>query len=63
MTDEAAVETAAPLKFYCPGCGAQSDSADTCNGKAESPHPAISMVSTKELEGDEAKHTAAPNTD
>lgn len=55
-------EAAANLKFYCPGCGAQSDLEDTCTGKAEAGHAPIKMVSTKELDGDPSKLTAAPPT-
>lgn len=61
--DDAATDEAKNLKFYCPGCGAQSDTEDTCTGKPEAGHAPIGMVSTKELDGDPEKHTAAPNTD
>lgn len=63
VTDEATSEKAEPdAKYYCPGCGARSDTAGECTGSAEGPHPGIAYVSTKELDGDPAKHTAAPNT-
>lgn len=65
QTEAAAEETvdteaaAAEGKFYCPGCGKRSDTADTCEG-GELPHQPIQMVSTKELDGPEDKHTPAP---
>lgn len=47
--------------FYCPGCGTRYDTTENhCTGKAEAPHAAIAVVSTKELAGDPEKHTAAP---
>lgn len=47
--------------YYCPGCGKQTDDKNaTCTGTGEAPHQPISVVSTKELDGPEDKHTAAP---
>jgi hypothetical protein len=47
--------------YYCPGCGRLVDYQQQCQGKAESPHPPIEVVSTDELKtGDQ--HTAAPAT-
>lgn len=64
MADEAAAadEKAADAKYYCPGCGARSDTEGECTGPAEAGHEPIAYVSTKELAGDPKKHTAAPNT-
>lgn len=53
---------AGEAKFYCPGCGKRSDTAGDCVG-GEFGHAPIAYVSTKELAGDPAKHTPAPNTD
>jgi hypothetical protein len=44
--------------FYCPGCGLLYDYQQRCTGKAESPHPAIEVVSTDELKsGDPSQHS------
>lgn len=49
--------------FYCPGCGRRYGYQRECTGRGEAPHPAIEVVSTDELHGDDtSKHTAAPNT-
>lgn len=47
--------------FYCPGCGRLYDRERECTGRGEAPHPAIEVVSTDELKGeDTSKHTKAP---
>lgn len=46
--------------FYCPGCGRLYDYQRECKGGDTTPHPAIDVVSTDELRGDPANHTAAP---
>lgn len=46
---------------YCPGCGRLYDYQRECVGRGEAPHPAIEVVSTDELKGDDpSKHTVAP---
>ncbi len=51
-------------KAYCPGCGKRHDEIGaTCTGSGSAPHPPIAAVATKELGGDEAKHTPAPASD
>lgn len=47
--------------FYCPGCGKRFKFLAECHGQTPAaPHPAILVVSTDELDGDPANHTAAP---
>jgi len=47
--------------FYCPGCGALYNRERECIGRLEAPHPAIEVVSTDELKGDDpSRHTEAP---
>lgn len=48
---------------YCPGCGALGKYPQKCTGPVASPHKALEMVSTDELSGDPANHTAAPATE
>lgn len=48
---------------YCIGCGALGKYPQKCEGPAGQPHPPLEMVSTEELAGDPANHTAAPSTD
>jgi hypothetical protein len=44
--------------FYCPGCGRLVDYRQQCQGRPDSPHPPIEVVSTDELKaGDESKYT------
>jgi hypothetical protein len=59
---DTAESTGKEAKFYCPGCGKRSDLPGECVG-GEFGHAPIAYVSTKELAGDESKHTPAPNTD
>jgi hypothetical protein len=59
---EAAESVEAKGKFYCPGCGKSSDTADTCTG-GDFGHQPIAMVSSKELDGDPSGHTPAPASD
>lgn len=55
---KARMEEVGKHDFYCPGCGLLYSYQQRCTGKAESPHPAIEVVSTDELKaGDEAKYT------
>lgn len=59
--EEMRAEEIAQHAFYCPGCGALYDRERECRGRGEAPHPAIDVVSTDELKGDDpSKHTAAP---
>ncbi len=48
---------------YCPGCGRLYNYPQQCRGSVEAPHLPNEVVSTSELAGDPALHTAAPNTD
>jgi hypothetical protein len=48
---------------YCPACGLLYDYPQKCVGIAEAPHAPQEVVTTDELAGDPASHTAAPNTD
>lgn len=48
---------------YCPECGLLYDYLQQCKGKAEGGHLPAEVVSTNELAGDPALHTAARNTD
>lgn len=58
------LELIAQASHYCPGCGELGQYPQKCTGpKGGHPHPAIEMVSTDELGGDPADHTAAPATD
>lgn len=55
------MEAIKAAKFYCPGCGLLYKRERECTGRPEAPHPAIEVVSTKELQGDDpSKHTEAP---
>ena len=57
----ARLEAIAQHEFYCPGCGKLVHYQQQCIGTATAPHPAIEVVSTSELSGDPAHHTAAPD--
>lgn len=58
------LELIAQHSHYCPGCGQLYSYPQTCKGpKGGHPHPPIEVVSTEELGGDPANHTAAPATD
>ena len=47
--------------YYCPACGLLYDYQRQCTGKAESPHPAVEVISTDELKsGDPSQHTPPP---
>jgi len=59
----ARLEAIANASHYCPGCGKLGNYPQKCEGTREGPHLPIEMVSTEELAGDPANHTAAPNTD
>lgn len=63
MADETEAASEKEAAYYCPGCGKRSEAKGECTGTDAAPHAPIEYVSTKELAGDEAKHTAAPNTD
>jgi hypothetical protein len=62
VNDELAAgeEPSKDAAYYCPGCGKRSDLEGECAGTPAAPHQPIAYVSTKELAGDESKHTAAP---
>jgi hypothetical protein len=59
----ARLEQIAQHSHYCPGCGQLYDYPQKCKGFDESPHKPIEVVSTDELGGDPADHTAAPATE
>lgn len=48
--------------FYCPACGILGDYAQKCSGPQAAGHAPLEMVSTEELSGDPANHTAAPSS-
>jgi len=51
------------LPYYCPGCGREFLAPIECRGRSdESPHQPIQTVESKERDGDESKHTPAPDT-
>lgn len=58
------LELIAQHSHYCPGCGELYKYPQTCTGpKGGHPHAPIEVVSTEELGGDPANHTAAPSTE
>lgn len=46
--------------FYCPGCGKRVEYQQQCQGKPESPHPPMEVVSTDELYGADYNPDAKP---
>jgi hypothetical protein len=60
---KARVAEIAQHSYYCPGCGRLYDYQRECTGTLAAPHKPIEVVSTDELAGDPANHTAAPATD
>lgn len=60
---KARLQEIAQHSHYCPGCGLLYDYQQQCKGTIEGPHKPMEVVSTNELAGDPAQHTAAPSTD
>ncbi len=52
----------AKFSHYCPGCGKLYNYPRECEGSPVAPHQPIEVVSTDELSGDPANHTAAPDS-
>lgn len=57
------LQEVAQHSHYCPACGLLYDYPQKCAGPVAAPHIPHEVVTTDELSGDPASHTAAPNTD